>query len=539
MGPSIPDIGVDPVNSEGGRSRWTTVNAGEALPGVVTPLTWTVYFPAVEYGVRKSWAGLGALPASGIHAPLTPDECFNQMFAGRMAINLDRYCSMADGVPGTSGIALEEHLFGAGTDREAVATSRPRRYGIVAAKAPVNAVVAYRRLAAITDETPSWRHARLNEIESGVRLHRLREIFAETRVRLENLVHSRVLLTMVGQGCYERVAAIAESVGHPELAGELAKSSVGTDEFHMVADLWSVSRGEMELAAFIDRHGHHGPDEGLLTGRVWREDPAPLHALLKKYESASQDNSPLANAERRLADHKRARDAVLAEVGPVRARVLAPLLKLTGNLMVLRERGKTSELQIIDVARASARALGLQLASAGSLADPDDIFFLTADELIDPSTGDLKGRCATRRTQHQLYLATSVPLAWTGKPDLVAPVQAGAWDGQLEGLGASPGTVEGLARVVHDPNDDFESDEILVCHTTDPGWAPLFLVAAAVVVDVGGSMSHGSIVARELGIPCVTNTRIGTTAVRTGDRLRVDGATGRVERLAVAEVASK
>jgi pyruvate,water dikinase len=77
-------------------------------------------------------------------------------------------------------------------------------------------------------------------------------------------------------------------------------------------------------------------------------------------------------------------------------------------------------------------------------------------------------------------------------------------------------------------DDDLQPGEILVCRTTDPSWVSLFLAASAVVIDIGGQLSHGAIVARELGIPCVVNTRDGTRRIRTGDALRVDGTTGQV-----------
>jgi pyruvate,water dikinase len=97
----------------------------------------------------------------------------------------------------------------------------------------------------------------------------------------------------------------------------------------------------------------------------------------------------------------------------------------------------------------------------------------------------------------------------------------------LTGLGASHGIVEGIARLVHDPTDaDVGDGEILVCETSDPSWSALFLVAAAVIVDVGGPLSHGAIVARELGIPAVINTRAAMRTLRDGDKVHVDGTAG-------------
>ena len=99
-------------------------------------------------------------------------------------------------------------------------------------------------------------------------------------------------------------------------------------------------------------------------------------------------------------------------------------------------------------------------------------------------------------------------------------------------MGVSPGIAEGTVRVVQDADsdqaDDFEPGDILVCSITDPSWAPLLSVAAAVVIDIGGPLSHGAIVARELGIPCVINTVDGSRRLRTGDRVTVDGGAGSV-----------
>jgi pyruvate,water dikinase len=100
----------------------------------------------------------------------------------------------------------------------------------------------------------------------------------------------------------------------------------------------------------------------------------------------------------------------------------------------------------------------------------------------------------------------------------------------------SAGVAEGVARVLVDPSDPdaLRPGEVLVCHTTDPSWSCYFFVAGAVVTDIGGPLSHGAIVARELGIPCVVNTELGSRVIRSGDRIRVDGRAGTVEILARA-----
>jgi pyruvate,water dikinase len=110
------------------------------------------------------------------------------------------------------------------------------------------------------------------------------------------------------------------------------------------------------------------------------------------------------------------------------------------------------------------------------------------------------------------------------------PAEGGA---RLTGLGASSGVVEGKARVLRriDELEALVPGEIIVAPTTDVGWTPLFLLAAGVVTELGGPLSHAAVVAREFGVPSVVNVEGVTRAVRTGDRLRIDGDRGTVDLL--------
>jgi pyruvate,water dikinase len=123
------------------------------------------------------------------------------------------------------------------------------------------------------------------------------------------------------------------------------------------------------------------------------------------------------------------------------------------------------------------------------------------------------------------------PATFVGSPPpVVLPPSGGPI---LRGLAASPGVVEGRARVLlrEDEMDALQPGEILVVHTTDVGWTPLFLVAAGVVTELGGPLSHAAVVAREFGVPSVVNVVGATRAIRIGDVVRVDGDRGTVERM--------
>jgi phosphohistidine swiveling domain-containing protein len=197
----------------------------------------------------------------------------------------------------------------------------------------------------------------------------------------------------------------------------------------------------------------------------------------------------------------------------------------------LREVGKAAFLQALDGARAAARVLGEELAAAGTIGSADDVCYLTVDEILGALPPDAKEVVAFRRAKREEYLGLRLPDTWTGvaTPTKVEAAEAAQTGEEITGLGVSPGVVRARARVVLDAaTSELEPGEVLVCETTDPSWASLFLVASALVIDIGGALSHGAIVARELGVPCVINTRVGTRRLRTGDLLEVDGHTGRV-----------
>lgn len=145
---------------------------------------------------------------------------------------------------------------------------------------------------------------------------------------------------------------------------------------------------------------------------------------------------------------------------------------------------------------------------------------------------------ARRAADHEAYDAMRLPHVWHGLPTVTVDEAGSAEPAEdcpseglvVTGIGVSTGVAEGVVRVVTDIDDaDFDDGTAMVCRVTDPSWASLFPLAEAVVTDVGSAMSHAAIVCRELGLPCVANTRTGTSQLRDGMRARVDGSAGTVE----------
>jgi pyruvate,water dikinase len=180
----------------------------------------------------------------------------------------------------------------------------------------------------------------------------------------------------------------------------------------------------------------------------------------------------------------------------------------------------------------------------------DDVFYLDLEELLDLLRGNdiALGRVPVRRATYEQYAALPPypawivghfdPVRWAADPnrrtDLydarghTAPVSD-----TVTGFPGAPGVVEGIARVIAGPEqgDRLRPGEILITTLTNVGWTPMFPRAAAIVTDIGAPLSHASIVARELGIPAVVGTGNATMRLRDGDRIRVDGECGTVERL--------
>jgi pyruvate,water dikinase len=182
---------------------------------------------------------------------------------------------------------------------------------------------------------------------------------------------------------------------------------------------------------------------------------------------------------------------------------------------------------------------GAELVEAGKLSRAEDIFFLQLNELKALAAGyliDWPALVAERRAlyareqrRHQIprVLLSDGRAFYDG---IKEPSEVGA--GVLVGSPVSPGVVEGVVHVVFDPHHaQLTPGEILVCPGTDPSWTPLFLAAGGLVMEVGGLMTHGSVVAREYGIPAVVGVHEATSRLQTGQRVRVDGSRGQITRL--------
>ncbi len=299
---------------------------------------------------------------------------------------------------------------------------------------------------------------------------------------------------------------------------------------------------------FLRQFGYRGPSEWDLGSPAWETRPELPLALVERLRSRDDDASPrlaavaaqreaeaaMTEALELLAGNEEAQGTLRAAVGSAR------------RMAAWRERGKSNCIKVLHEARMALMELGDRLVQQGHLTDPAHVFLALEPELdllVSDPTSVVDTMAERGRAWRDLFeleppaiIDGSVPLpALSTLPrrhqGAVTPVAPGD---VLTGAAASAGTVRGQARVILDAGQvaEFEPGEILVAPQTDPSWAPLFMVAAGVVVDIGALNSHAMIVSRELGIPCVASVTAATRRISTGTWVELDGATGTVTVLA-------
>lgn len=290
---------------------------------------------------------------------------------------------------------------------------------------------------------------------------------------------------------------------------------------------------ERELRGFLARWGVRGVAEIDVGVTRWGEDPTHVFGVLANY--LAHDDPALAadvQFERGRAAAEAMMATLLARVGPVKRRLLRFAFGRMRGLAGMREAPKLCIVRVLGRCREHLQAIAAELVAAGRIARIDDIFMLDLAGVRAALAGaDMRAQVAAKRViyDRELERRHSPRVMLSDGTDAEALLVAAQPEGSLGGTPASAGRVTGVARVVLDPDGArIEPGEILVAPSTDPGWTPLFLTAGGLVMEMGGAMSHGAVVAREYGIPAVVGVPLATTRIVTGQRITVDGGAGTI-----------
>lgn len=575
---------------EGGTEAtvWSRANVGEALPGAATPLTWSIARRFSDSGFRAAFAALGCNVPKG--------SVLVANVYGRFYLNLTQFMEVAAQVPGLSPRALLEQSGGAPDgvieelERRSGATPKKR----FLLRAPFTMPGLLLRGLRLEKEVEAWEA----EAERGRRkiadldLSLLPDdALAQTLASASDLllVAGELMLTCGSASLASHLAlttwlrrALRKRDAHGEsseqstargedaalrreaarvaqaLTGGIAelesanpglallrianiarKETAAMEVLHLadVRSLDDLPQGPTRAALleFLEAFGDRAVREAELMTPRWREDPSSVLSMLQaalRGPPIDPDAGPA--RARALADRELAR--LESMVGRADLLLIRSLVSKTQQFTRLRERMRAKVTRTLGLIRLVALDIDRRLRRLEPSLEKESVFFCTYEELV----GALRtGRAEVAhiiRLRRAEYLRDAArpdpPSTFVGRPPPVRLPPSAA--PRLTGLAASPGVVEGKARVIGagaDPATALMPGEILIARTTDIGMSPLFLVAAGVVTELGGPLSHAAIVAREYSVPCVVNVDAVTLSVRTGERLRVDGDRGIVEKL--------
>ncbi len=517
--------------ASGPNDTWSTVNTRENYAGVMSPLGATLWLPICDRAVNGSFHDIGVLSSDQIDAPAP--EPSSAVFYGRYTAGISYFRRLADLIPGQSGASFEEQFFASTRTDEPEGATR-RRYPMIAAKAPAQVARLKWRAQKTFARTETW-WRRATTVTAAARPAQVQ--LDEAFTMLHDVMRVHMVVCFVAQGVFDGLGKLADKAGRPGLHLQLATGYGQMAEVELVAMLDRVAHGEATLDRFLSQYGFRCAGELEVSNPTWRERPELIERLVAKYRSVPQRPDYTAQGKARAEVREAAERELLVELPAVRRPSAKGLLILAKAFIPMREEGKANLARAFDGTRVACRARGREMAAAGVIDTEDDVFYLTVDEIQGTPPADARELVAARRELRTAYEKFDVPEHWVGQPVPIAiSTEAVAPESTVTGTAAAHGVVEGRARVLAgaDESDLLEPDEILVCHTTDPSWASAFHLAAGVVIDVGSISSHGAIVAREMGLPCVIGTGNGTAVLRTGDLLRVDGGAGIVTVLETA-----
>jgi len=287
--------------------------------------------------------------------------------------------------------------------------------------------------------------------------------------------------------------------------------------------------------AFLARYGHRGPRELDVAAPRYRERPRLLlEQIVGRSQIQDPAHDPLAIYERSQAERHDVFEELhlLASLGGrVTAKRFRSLARAVELLFGLRETPKFLIVWVVDLLRARLLREADRLMAAGRLDSRQQVFDLWLADVAEAQRDarlDLRERAAQRRAAHRpLERFGELPRIVDSRGRIFRPTPPPPRPGELAGQPISAGTVRGPVKVLHAPDEKpLAQGDILVARATDPGWTPLFVNAAGVVLEVGGLMQHGALIAREYGKPCVASVARATELLTDGQIVEVDGAAG-------------
>jgi len=573
------------------RIAWSNANVNENFPRPISPLLYSIASAGYTHYFRNLAVACGVAPAR-IGAMEPAFQRIIGVHGARMYYNLTSIHSVLRLAP--FGTALTRSFDGfVGADGGAVEPRAAPRRGKVRQLVEVAVIVAKAARLLLEMERRIARFERtVDEFAARTEPRRLETMsLAELREALAGFMEIRChkwldasladAAAMISYGALERLLRGAQPGGAVHTS--LLKAIPNVVSGEPVLRLWDLSRlvrRDDALAAliestdagvvldviradprfaefraafqrYLDDWGFRCSEELMLTSPSFQEDPAPLVEVLRVYarlDAESPREAVRAQAAARALETRR----VSSALSPARAMALDVLLPRTHAAIRCRERARLKQALLYSRCRRIALAMGSELARRGTIAERDDVFFLTWQELDELTAGgamlprSVPALIASRKAEHARLSATVPPDSFTlpegeyldaGMPDLGEPAASTIerpMPNDLSGTAACGGRVTGRATILESVTQSalLEPGDVLVTKQTDPGWGPAFFLISGLVIERGGMLSHGAIIAREFGIPCVVGVKGAMRRIPAGATITVDGDRGAVHVVA-------
>lgn len=562
---------------------WDNSNIVESYPGITTPLTYSFITEMYE-AVYKQFVGLLGVSKSVIEANQHVFANTLGLVRGRVYYNLLSWYKMLAMVPGYSiNAAYMETMMGVKERFEL-----EEKYQMSKGAAWFRIVLIVFKMLWLNARLPAIRRKFMMHLDSvmagyadldyeSMSVHELQNKYTEFEKRL--LVQWKAPLindffSMIWFGMLQKQVSKLNLQNEPNLHNDLLCGSadiISTQPIHRsmaiaavvlqdseakrlfvmedAAEVWrKLEEGHFStvramIYEYLKDFGERCIGELKLETVSYSQDPARFVAVIQAYVRQNLTEARTSKIEEKQL-RERAERVVLKSLkdGRLKRWWFNKVLSKARDLVSNRENLRYERTRAFGVVRNLFAHIGHRFYDGGDLSAATDVFYLEKDELLSCSpkglSDDLKSLIEKRKREFESYRSQKLPEErffsygdefldkYIYSKDKIEPLE-----GNLEGVGCSPGRVSGKVRIVLDPTETASVDgDILVTSSTDPGWVTLFPTASAIIVERGSLLSHSAIVSREMGIPCIVGVTGLLRTLKTGDKIEMDGSSGKIKR---------
>lgn len=536
---------------------WTLGNIGEMMPGVATPLTYSVSVEAIDYGMTMLADKAGAFKLSN-----RTGKRYIQMFYNRLFVNMSHMMDYPKNVwmntPEDVQFALSGKVF-QGIEAKVEAplpkrvfnffkqirnTARAKKHledlTALAAGFSINTQLD---MASLHDALGTARqklgegfgHHLMTSAQSGTLYSAFMRIMTDNKRQPDAGDHHIATMLLLNIPEIESADAVKSL---ERFARTIREQAVFAEKFinappQIALEMLQHSGPEeitTQFAGFLKRHGHRCVRESELREKTWADQPKQLIQTLQTRVRLGEVKHVNQDTEALITE-------ALSHLPLIKRVILRQMVPIARNAVARREISKALSIKMVSIIRNGYQRLAEKMVHEGLLADVDQIYFLTHEE-IGMLLKDQDGVWIEKANRRREILPELDKLVFEeicyGKPEPIEHEPTVILlEGQLKGIPVSGGVVEGRARIIHSLEDaeKLKEGEIMVASFTDIGWTPYFSIIGGLITEIGSPLSHGAVVAREYGIPAIVAAKGARGFLSDGEMVRLDGNLGVVERV--------